>query len=251
MRRVTFRNGRGGMLVGHLHESPSTKCVVMAHGFTGDKSMKGRFDQIGEALLAAGYTALAFDFSGCGESDDDLIDPINRADDLRSAIAFARSLGCSVALFGQSLGSLDCLRCYDPGIATMVLLAAATGPMHYDWTLYYSEEQLGDLKAHGRLLAKVPGRWRDAAVISKRMLDDFALIRQPALLSPVKCPVLLINGNSPSDKEELALLENSRRALAYLPQGSRLEIVDGADHRFTSHLGEAIARILPWLAAHF
>ena len=84
--------------------------------------------------------------SGCGESDDDSLTVEKEVDDLRSAIAFVRSRGYGkVALFGHSLGTLICLRCSAPDIATMILLGACTDSMKYEWETFYSPEQMREL----------------------------------------------------------------------------------------------------------
>lgn len=45
----------------------------MTHGFTGNKEQFGKFKEIAENLNQAGFNALSFDFSGCGESGEDAI----------------------------------------------------------------------------------------------------------------------------------------------------------------------------------
>jgi pimeloyl-ACP methyl ester carboxylesterase len=72
-------------------------------------------------------SALASDFSGCGESDDDSLPVAKQVDDLRSAIARAQGFQ-RIGLFGNSLGTLICLRAYSPEIATMILMGAVTIP---------------------------------------------------------------------------------------------------------------------------
>ena len=65
MERVTFTNSRGLTLVGNLHPPPAQSIIIMCHGFTSDKSSRGRFDRLGQTFAAHGYGVLAFDFSGC------------------------------------------------------------------------------------------------------------------------------------------------------------------------------------------
>ncbi|HEY6953301.1 MAG TPA: alpha/beta fold hydrolase, partial [Bacteroidota bacterium] len=110
MERVEFINSRGLRLVGNYHRAGSGAGVVLAHGFTSDKSAVGRFDSLSPALHKTGYSVLAFDFSGCGESDAEILAAHNMVDDLRCAIDFVKNNGCSrVALYGHSLGGLICL----------------------------------------------------------------------------------------------------------------------------------------------
>jgi alpha-beta hydrolase superfamily lysophospholipase len=133
MERVTFKNSRNLTLVGNLHSTPSKSAIVLAHGFTSDKSSDGRFDRLGESLHSLGYSVLAFDFGGCGESDDDILNIDHQLDDLKSAISFVQSKGAgAIGLHGHSLGSLICLKSCSPKIATMLLTGALTDSMHYD-----------------------------------------------------------------------------------------------------------------------
>jgi pimeloyl-ACP methyl ester carboxylesterase len=245
MERVTFKNSRKLTLVGNFHPAASDAAIILAHGFTSDKSALGRFDKLAESLNGLGYNVLAFDFSGSGESDPDILAADKMADDLNSAIAFLRARNCRrIALYGHSLGGLICLMCASPEIGTMVLTGAPTDSMHYDWTAYYSPEQLRDLEENGYLTAKDrTGRER---MIGRQMLKDFEEIDQRELLKNTSCPVLLIHGNDPRDQEECLLLERSQRGIRLLPAGSKLEIIDGANHTFLGHWHRVVEMACEW-----
>ncbi|MBM3585756.1 MAG: alpha/beta fold hydrolase [Alphaproteobacteria bacterium] len=151
--RVTFANARGLTLVGHLWRGGGTRAggVVMAHGFCANKSSRGRFDRLGPALAEAGIAALAFDFAGCGESDDDTLVIAKQAEDVAAAVAFMAARGMTpIALHGHSHGARACLQAALPGIVTMVLTGACTGPVRYDWTRFFSTEELADFASEGR-----------------------------------------------------------------------------------------------------
>ena len=47
------------------------------------------------------------------------------------------------------------------------------------------------------------------------------------------------------------MLENSRRGLPYLPDGSRLEIIDGASHRLIEGFDKVIELVRKWYKRHF
>ncbi|HTP13914.1 MAG TPA: alpha/beta hydrolase [Bacteroidota bacterium] len=249
MERVEFRNTRGSKLVGNLHASAGDAGIILAHGFTSDKSALGRFDSLSEALHQAGYNVLAFDFSGCGESDPEILAAHNMVDDLRCAVEFLRTMGpARMGLYGHSLGGTICLKCADAGVETMVLSGAATDKMDYDWNQYYSEAQLTDLKRKGSFtLVDRTGKER---TIGRQMLMDFEEIDQRTLLGSVTCPVLLIHGNHRDDDEELALLERSHRGMQFLPEGSRLEIIEGANHTFLGHWASVITLATGWYLRH-
>ena len=249
MQRVTFLNSRRLTLVGNFFPSTSAASVILAHGFTSDKSSRGRFTRIAQALNDSAYTVLAFDFSGCGESDDDSLTAAKQVDDLRSAIAYMQARGFRrIALWGHSLGSRICLQAYSPEIATLVLTGAATGPLYYHWEDYYSAEQLRELAATGYLTVRLNEGLRREVVIEAQMLKDFAEFDQAAALSRIQCPVLIIHGDA--DAEERQLLELSQRGLHYLPTASRLEVIHGAPHNFLAHLDRVIELGQAWLLEH-
>jgi len=246
---VRFRNERGQSLAGLMVESSTDAGVVFAHGFIGDKTSRGRFARIAEALQAAGIASLAFDFAGCGESDDDTLTAAKQTADLKAAMAFARADGFRrLGLFGQSLGGLISLRASGPGVTTMVLAGAITGPVQYDWRRYFSPEQMAGLQRTGRLTIPLTDGPRAHIVVERCLLEDFAAINPPELLSRVRCPVLLIHGDG--DDEERLLLERSRAALEFLPAGSRLDVIGGAVHNFLGHVDDLVERTRAWMVAH-
>ena len=245
MERVTFRNSRNLSLVGHYYDARSGAAIVFSHGFASDKSSDGRFDRMAEALESDGYRVLTFDFSGCGESDDDVLDLSHQIDDLKCAISFVQSKGAeSIGLHGHSLGGLVCLMTSSPDVRAMVLTGALTDSMKYDWTSIYSAGQLHKLEVDGYLLTTDrSGRQRK---IGRDILHEFDRIDQKELLQSVKCPVLLIHGNDPNDWEELELLKRSRKGIHMLPDQSRLEVIDGANHGFRGHYDHVIALTQEW-----
>jgi pimeloyl-ACP methyl ester carboxylesterase len=250
MDRIYFQNSRHLTLIGCFHPADSKAAIIMAHGFTNDKSSQGRFDALAEAFNGNGYNVLRFDFSGCGESNKDILSTHNMIDDLQCAIEYVRTkYGSSIfALYGHSLGGLICLKCGDPAIRTMVLTGAPTDYMKYDWSEYYSEEQLHEIRAKGYLTAK--DRSGQDRLIGRQILRSFEEINQKELLGAVRCPVLLIHGNDPNDWEETQLLEKSKKGINLLPAGSQLKIIDGANHTFRDHLDTVIETANTWYSQH-
>lgn len=248
MERITFKNSRSLSLVGNLYRADSNIIVIMAHGFTNDKSSQGRFDKIANALSNLNLDVLTFDFSGCGESDADILTAEKQVDDLNSAIALMKAQGYEkIALFGYSLGSLICLKCYQEGVDAMVLLGALTHSMKYDWNEELTPDQLSELERTGLMSIETEAGF---CRVGHQMLRDFEEINQEALLKKVTCPVLIIHGNNEEDQEEIQLLSNSRKGLHLLSDASDLVVIDGAKHDFKEDVDKVIELSTRWYLNH-
>jgi alpha-beta hydrolase superfamily lysophospholipase len=249
MERVTFTNSNNLTLVGNLYPSVSDSIIIMCHGFTSNKYSNGRFERLIKAFNKSGFSALAFDFRGCGESDDDSLTVDKEVDDLDSAIEFVKSRGYKkIALYGHSLGSLICLKCYTPEIMTMVLSGALTDSMHYNWEEIFTKDQMQELRETGYIIEPTPTEVREKIIINKQMLIDFDSINQKELLKSITCPVLIIHGNN--EEEEILLCERSKRAMTLLSEDSKLEIIDGANHSFIEHYDVLIDFADNWFIKH-
>ncbi|MEK3808150.1 alpha/beta hydrolase [Bacillus sp. FSL H8-0547] len=213
-------------------------------GFTSDKSSRGRFDRFAAVFQSLGWNVLAFDFSGCGESDDDTLTMAKEKDDLQSVIEYAKQRGFhSIVLYGHSLGS----RIYTREVKTMILTGASTGPNTYNWNDHFTAEQMRELHETGVITEHLSSGPRKQIIIDQQMLLDFEQGNQKELLSAVACPILIIHGNA--DEEERMLSETSKRGMKWLPEGSKLEVIDGASHSFMEHLDEVEKLAVEWLCS--
>jgi pimeloyl-ACP methyl ester carboxylesterase len=98
-------------------------------------------------------------------------------------------------------------------------------------------------------MIKKNSRARDIVIINRELLEDFDQIDQESLLRKVKCPVLIIHGDT--GEEEKMLSKISRVGARYLPSGSRIEIIEGADHKFNDHINEVIDMAIKWYGNSF
>ena len=245
MVKIFIKNNRGFILAANHWFAGSESIIIMSAGFTGDKSMNGRFEKIAEKFCDAGYGVIAYDYCGCGESDDEILTPENAVHDLLSVIEYAKHRGYSnIGLFGQSYGGLISLRAYSKDISAIVLVGAVTGVIKYDWNDHYSEKELDELKRTGYMMIKKDSGVRDVVIINRDMLEDFDQIDQKELLGKVKCPVLIIHGDT--GEEERMLSDISQGGMRFLSAGSRLEVLEGAHHRFSDHLNEIAKLAINW-----
>lgn len=112
----TFENGsfisNNKTIRSSVYRSPnSNKWIVFSHGFTGHRIGPGYlFVSIARNLTEQGYNVLAFDFSGCGESEGQFCDMTieNLCDDLQNAVEFVRSTYTPEKLLflGHSFGGM-------------------------------------------------------------------------------------------------------------------------------------------------
>jgi pimeloyl-ACP methyl ester carboxylesterase len=249
MARVTFASSQGVELVGTLQEVAPENLVILTHGFSSDRRSRGRFEYISRCLNERGFSTLAFDFGGCGESGDARVCLAREADDLRAAVAYARTLGYSrFALWGNSLGSRVALEVNPEGTWAMVLTGAGTGPVQYHLPDHFSPVQLADAQAQGWFGVPLADGPRAEMIVDAQFLADLTAGDQESLLSAVRCPVLIIHGDG--DAEERLLLQTSRRGLRFLPPGSAIEVLPGARHGFFGYIDRIVALGGVWLDAH-
>lgn len=249
MTRVTFRNSRAKTLVGTLYPADSKSIIIMAHGFTSDRFSKGRFPRLAHAFNRSGYDVLTFDFSGCGESDDDSLTAEKWVDDLRAAIRYVQSQGYQqIGLYGHSLGSLICLSCYSSDVSAIVVSGALTGAMHYQWEEHFTAEQLNELQETSTMTVVRQDGIRKQIMIDQQMLLDFERVNQEELLRPVNCPVLIIHGNN--DEEERLLCDRSTRGMHFLSADSQLVVINGASHSFLEHFEQVIQLADNWFVTY-
>lgn len=247
MQKVSFKNSRNQNLVGNLWTSKSDSVIIMSHALANDKSERGKFDQVAESLNNLGYNVLAFDFSGCGESDDDTLTIGKQVDDLTSAISFSKSLGYNnFGLFGHSIGALVSLKCYTPEIKTMVLWSPVTARVKYKWEDKLSPDQIQELKEKGYYIRTRKNAIRAVYKIDQQMLRDRENVSQKELLNKINCPVLLIQGT----EDESVSVSDSEDAIRLLPENSKLEIVDGADHDFKGRFDKIVKLSSEWFPKH-
>lgn len=243
---VTFSNSFGLNLRGLFSEASEERILLLAHGFMSDKSAHGRFAQVTELANHLGWSTLAFDFSGCGESDDAPITVERETDDFLSALELCRSHGYrKFAFLGNSLGVRSCLHCADQDPVTMILIGGAMNSMLYNWSDYFTAVQLEELRLQGRTEYPVDRAGRTRCLITKETLSDFANFDKEAIFKQLRCPVLLIYGDQ--GWEESTLLDKARQSMHLLPVGSALQVIPGEEHGCRGRFDLVLRHIESWL----
>ncbi len=257
-RCVEFEN-EGMKLFGMLH-TPDVKkpapCVVLLHGYTGDRIGEHfLFVKAARELARSGTAAFRFDFRGSGESEGDFkdISVESEISDALKALEVVRGMpeiaGKKVALLGHSLGGCvaSCIAAQSE-IVSLVLWAPTA---FADYLVEKDGETSKDpyiwLPANFREALEKNGyvdmggfRRGKAFFESIRYYDPLGAIRE------YSGPVLLLHGS----EDQTVSLINSQ--LLHESAGGRklLVVVDGADHTFASgHWEEqVIGATLRWFA---
>ncbi|WP_413541365.1 alpha/beta hydrolase [Schaalia odontolytica] len=181
------------------------------------------FDALGRAMRRAGYATLAFDYSGHGESGDEIItfDPL--IEDFRSASGWLADQGFTRQIcVGHEFGATVALRARPSAVQTYVLVSPVLGPLSYDWNLVFSDVQLSDLERHGT--TTVPNdsaSVRRHFTINKATLADMSMVSGEKALRGIDVPVLITHD---AFDEETGLLDRTRDAFHLLPDGSVVDM---------------------------
>jgi len=78
--------------------------------------------------------------------------------------------------------------------------------------------------------------------ITKEYLEERQSVNRQEMLSRIKCPVLIIHG----DADDTLPLQDSKDAIQYLSEDSKLEVIEGAGHKLEEHLDGVIDLSVNW-----
>ncbi|KQO18472.1 alpha/beta hydrolase [Paenibacillus sp. Leaf72] len=97
----------------NLSGEASNKTIIVVHGYTSNRLVKGRTPKLVEHFVPKGYNVLAFDLSSQGNSNGDLITlGLNEKYDLLGAVSYLKSrdhTGDSIGVIGFSMGAATSL----------------------------------------------------------------------------------------------------------------------------------------------
>jgi pimeloyl-ACP methyl ester carboxylesterase len=253
---VTFQSDNY-QLVGILHTPQTapdqTPAVLFLHGFTGQKVEPHRlFVKTARALMKRGFTALRFDFRGCGDSSGECEDATLNAEiqDARVALEFLRRQprvdSSRIGIVGMSFGGAvaSYVAAADPNVKSLALWCpVADGPDILQRLVAASPAAVASLMTTG--FADYGG-WR----VSKQFVEEFQTMRPVAELAKSSCPVLLIHGEK-DETVPVAQAEIYAKALSNNSRQFKRHIIKDASHSFDRADWEqtVIRETVEWLAA--
>lgn len=249
--RLTSRTGTD--LAATYREGSDDSAILLLHGFLSDRYAGGRFDRLTDAYAAAGHSVLRIDFSGFGDSGGDVVDGDALLADAHAALDHLLSLGHTrLVLHGQSLGSAVALRVAPsrPAVRTLVLTGALTGAGSGDNPYpFLDEAQLAAWYRDEDVRLPVQGSTRRSHVVVNRLRPKLGSTgTQQDLLTSVSVPVLVVHGDT--GHQEVALAAITDQGRTYLPAGSRVVTIPGADHTFVDHIAPLADLAVGWVGEH-
>ena len=249
MRSISFMS-RGETLRGYVHEaceSGPAPVIVMCHGFTGNCSEHGLFDDFGEAAAKAGYHVIRFDCAGSGASDGDfakLTSLDGWVSDMRAAMDYVQTEDeikpAGFITMGISMGAATALLTSEDA---RVKAAVGIAPVIYPRETFvkiFSVEKWEELRAGRNVHCEYAGSEFDAAPV---FLDAAESLSVEKVLASTQKPVLLRFGT----EDEVIGRDTARRVQGAAFANVRVDIVEGEDHGCMQHEDENIAAILDFL----
>jgi pimeloyl-ACP methyl ester carboxylesterase len=133
---------------------------------------------------------------------------------------------------------------------TLVLTGAITVPVSGDRPYpFLTDRQVQDWYQDRDVHLSITGSSRRSAVTINRTRPKLgATGTQKDLLTALDIPVLVIHGDTGDQERRLATI--SRAGRHWLPAGSELITIPGADHTFNDRRAELDALIRPWVTRH-
>ncbi|XP_034700646.1 uncharacterized protein LOC117925686 isoform X1 [Vitis riparia] len=236
-KKVIITNNHGEKLMGSLHETGSAEIVILCHGFRSTKE-NNTMVNLAVALENEGISAFRFDFAGNGESEGSFQygGYWREADDLHAVIQHFRGAKRVIhAILGHSKGG-NVVLLYASKYHDIQMVLNVSGRYNLKRGI---DERLGKdfferIKKDGFIDVKNKTGSVNYRVTEKSLMDRLSTDMHEACLKIEKgCRVLTIHGSA----DEIIPVEDALEFAKIIPNHT-LHIVEGADHRYTSHQAE-------------
>lgn len=219
-------------VIATVHQGPSDRWVVCCHGFLSDRT--GSYEGRCERAVAAGYSAVRFDFRGCGESDGAFREQTlsDKLADLEAVLEFVDP--DAVVLFGSSFGGKVAFHAGadDDRVEAIVTRAPVTDNRSFDG-------YRAAVRDEGEC------RFEDGRRIDRRFFEDLDRYPFADAAADLAVPVAIVHGR----EDESVPLAHSTEATAALETDVLLEVYAGEGHRFSRAAEERLReRLFGWLA---
>jgi pimeloyl-ACP methyl ester carboxylesterase len=233
---LIFTDPAGRKIAGVLSTPAATteRLVVLCHGFLSHKN-SGTNQALTAALLSCGIATFRFDFFGHAESEG----PLER---VTVTIALEQALAALDLVRGKDFRRLGLIGSSFGGLVAL-LAAAECGRRHRPLACLGLKCPVADFPEQLELELGLDGmaQWKATDTVPDfrggpgRIKLDYAFYTDSARHSgytaakAITAPTVIVQG----DKDELIPLHQCRGLMDALQTDKRLELLPGADHRFT------------------
>lgn len=233
MEKVYFKNSKGNNFCGILSNPTLGKekpIIILCHGFSSSKDSR-TYKKLEEMLNNHQISTFRFDFFGHGESEGKFEDiTISEAvDDILNAISFLKKQGYSkIGLIGSSFGGISSIMAASKTKDLFVLALKSPVSNYKEIEMATkTEKQLKEWRGKGYTYY-ISGDGRKLK-LNYTFFEDFESNNGYEAARKIKIPTLIVHG----DEDESVPIEQSRKT-ANLIQDCKLEIIEGADHRYSN-----------------
>ena len=237
MKLVTFHS-EGKKIFGNL-DLPRKKapCIITLHGLESSKD-SDKWTTMSFRLSQEGYACLRFSFRGCGDGRERSegnfkdISLTGRIKDYKSALQFledTRKVDMTrVGAIGSSFGGMVAIASQEKKISAITTLATPYKIPRYD------KQQIP--KDEGKYYMLPSGKR-----FKKSFYED---LKKHELLKSIKStpPIQIIHGSS----DEIVPLEHAYKLFGAASEPRRIQIIENADHTFSTGLDKVIELSLDW-----
>lgn len=238
---VTFHAGEK-QIIGILH-MPEGKtdekypCIVMVHGFAGDKSTYRLFVRAAREFAANGFAALRFDSRGCGDSEGFAKDYTmsTKLEDIGEAVKFAKSVSGvdRIGLVGISYG----------GAASVIFAARNKDIKCVDaWAPGTLSEGFGPAVKEEIIRRGFINFGYFGGKVHKSQLEDDMKYDMYREVKKVNAPIQITHGT----KDSMVPFVEGEKLFQNANEPKKFNAVEGADHSFASHKRQLIASSVEW-----
>ncbi|NLT20409.1 MAG: alpha/beta hydrolase [Syntrophomonadaceae bacterium] len=235
-----------GLRLAVLKNIPATEIshiLIACHGFRGGKENAGKITLLAEKLSQIGIGLVAFDFEGSGESEGEFsrLTISKQAQNLKDVIrSVYKEYKLPIILLGRSLGGTTVLAGgTDEDVVAAYILWSTPVQLRETFSKIMGDAYNQMENGNGLLIRDENGAFR----LEPDFIQDFSNHNMNKYFEQIgNRPVLVIHGQS----DEIVKPINAT-GIAQAVKHASINIIEGADHRFSGQEEHRMDLTVQWL----